>query len=198
MHANRVDVLKAWAVYFPLKCAVVMLAMLIGERLGFLAVSDEKGPGSEKAVEMAWGAWAIYYVAVGVVAALLFKWTVSRFVVSRMVQEKPVDLSLFVYGRAWVVYAIVTSALGYLVARVLAYTILGLMLGSVAEAPWTRWLRKSLELIAVTTVSLLVFRWTVIKLLLGDRTALASPKSQVMQQSGNNDAMQADVRTSRR
>lgn len=180
MQADRVDVLKAWAVYFPLKCAVVMLAMRIVECLGFLVVSDEKGPGSETAVEMAWGAWAMYYIAVGVVAAFLFKWTVSRFVVSKMVQEKPVDLSLFVYGRAWLVYAIVTSALGYLVARVLAYTILGLMLGSVGEAPWTGWLRKSLEPIAFTLVSLLVFRWTVIKLLLGDRTALDSPKSQVM------------------
>ena len=122
----------------------------------------------------------MFYIAVAVVAALLFKWTVSRFVVSKMVEEEPVDLSLFVYGRAWLVYAIVTSALGYLVARVLAYTILGLMLAGCAEAPWTGWLRMSLEPIAFTSVSFLVFRWTVIKLLLADRTAPASPKAQVM------------------
>ena len=73
-----------------------------------------------------------------------------------------------------------TFALGYLVARVVAYTILGLMLGSVAEAPWTGGLRKSLEPVAFTLVSLLVVSWTVIRLVLGDRTALGSPKSQVM------------------
>ena len=74
MQADRVDVLKAWAVYYLLKCTVVILAMHIGEPLGFLVVSVEKGPGLQEGVEMVWGALAVYYIAVAVVAALLFKW----------------------------------------------------------------------------------------------------------------------------
>ena len=175
MQADRVDVLKAWAAYYLLKCAVVILAMHIGERLGFLVVSVVKGPGLQEGVEMAWGALAVYYSAVAVVAAFLFKWAVSRFVVSRIVQEMPVHLSLFLYFRAWVVYATITFALGYLITLVLEYTILELMLGSFAEAPWSGWIRKSVRPIAFTLMSLLVFRWTVIKLLLSDRTTVASP-----------------------
>jgi hypothetical protein len=169
MQPRSVDVFKAWAVYFPLKCVVVLSATRIGEGLGVLVVSDEKG------LEMAWAAWAMYYTVVGGVAALLFQWTVSRFVVSRMVQEEPIHLSLFTYGRVWLVYAIATTALGYVVSQVLEFTILELMLGSLAEAPWAGWLRKSVQPISVTVVSLLVFRWTVTKLLLRDRTASASP-----------------------
>ena len=175
--ADWADVLKAWAVYYLLKCAVVILAMHIGERLGFLVVSVEKGPGLQEGVEMAWAALAVYYIAVAAVAAFLFKWAVSRFIVSKMVQEMPVHLGLFRYLRVWVVYATITFALGYLIALVLEYTILELMLGGLAEAPWTGWLRKSVRPIAFTSVSLLVFRWTIIKLLLADRTAVASPKA---------------------
>lgn len=177
MRPATVDVLKAWAVYFLLKCAVVILAMHIGEHLGFLVVSFEEGPGLQEGVEMAWAVLAVYYFAVAVVAAFLFKWAVSTFIVPKLVREEPVELSLFVYGRAWVVYATITFALGYLIAIVLQYTILELMLGSLAEAPWKGWLRVSVRPIAFTAVSLLVFRWTVIKLLLADRTAVASPKA---------------------
>ena len=180
MHADRVNVLKAWAVYFVLKCALVMLATRIGERIGFLVVSVETGAGAEEAAETAWAAWAVYYIVVGSAAIFFYKWTVRWFVVSRMDQEEPVHLSHFAYGRAWLVYAIVTSALGYVIAQVLDYTILTLMLRSFADAPWTGWLRKSLGPITFTSVSFLVFRWTVIKLLLADRTASASPKAQVM------------------
>ena len=177
MQVAEVNVLKAWAIYYLLKCAVVISAMHLGERLGFLVVSIEKGPGLQEGVEMGWGALAVYYGAVAAVAALLFKWAVSRFVVSRIVQEVPVHLSLFVYCRAWLVYAAITFALGYLITLVLEYTFLELMLGRLAEAPWTGWLRKSVRPIAFTSVSLLVFRWTVIKLLLGERTAPASSKA---------------------
>jgi hypothetical protein len=177
LQAGTVDVLKAWAVYYLLKCAVVISAMYIGERLGVLVLSIENGPGLQEGVETAWGALAVYYTAVAVVAALIFKWAVSRFVVSKMVREKPVRLSLFLYCRAWVVYAAITFALGYLITLVLEYTILELILGSLAEAPWTGWLRKSVGPIAFTVVSLFVFRWSVIKLLLADRTAVASPKA---------------------
>jgi hypothetical protein len=171
-----VDVLKAWAIYYLLKCTVVILAMLIGERLGFFVFSLEKGPGLQEGVKMAWGVLAVYYSAVAVVAAFLFKWAVGRFIVSKTVQEMPVPLSLFLYCRAWVVYAAITFALGYLITLVLEYTILELVLGSSAETPWTGWLRRSVRPIAFTSVSLLVFRWTVIKLLLADRTALAWPR----------------------
>ncbi len=154
MQADGVNILKAWAIYFLLKCAVVTFAMHIGEHLGFLVVSVVEGPSLQEGVETAWAALAVYYSVVAVVAAFLFKWAVSRFVVSKIVREMPVRLSLFHYVRAWVVYASITFALVYLIALVLEYTILELMLGSL--------------------VSLLVFRWTVIKLLLADRTALAS------------------------
>ena len=77
MRPATVDVLKAWAVYFLLKCAVVILAMHIGEHLGFLVVSFEEGPGLQEGVEMAWAVLAVYYFAVAVVAAFLFKWAVS-------------------------------------------------------------------------------------------------------------------------
>ena len=177
LQVNWVDMLKAWAIYFLLKCAVVISANCIGERLGFLTVSVEKGPGLQEGVEMAWGALAVYYIAVAVVAAFLFRWAVGTFIVSKMVQEMPMHLSLFRYLRVWVVYATITFALGYLIAIVLQYTILELMLGSLAEAPWKGWLRVSVRPIAFTAVSLLVFRWTVIKLLLADRTAVASPKA---------------------
>lgn len=177
LQVNWVDILKAWAIYFLLKCAVVISANCIGERLGFLTVSVDKGPGLQEGVGMAWVALAVYYTTVAVIAAFLFKWAVSRFVVSKIVQEEPMQLSLFLYCRAWLVYASITFGLGYLIAIVLQYTILELMLGSLAEAPWTGWLRMSVRPIAFTAVSLLVFRWTVIKLLLADRTAVASPKA---------------------
>ena len=57
------------------------------------------------------------------------------------------------------------------------YAIFDLMLGSLADAPSTGWVRKSVRPSAFTLVSLLVFRWTVIKLLLADRTVLASPNA---------------------
>ena len=179
MQADRVGVLKAWAVYYLLKCALVILAMHIGERLGFLVVSVEKGPGLQEGVEMAWAALAAYYIVVAVIAVFLFKWAVSRFVVKKMAQETPVHLSLFLYGRAWVIYATITFALGYLITLVLEYTVFEIMLGSLAEAPWIGWLRLSVRPIAFTLVSLVVFRWTVVKLLLplADRTALASPRA---------------------
>jgi hypothetical protein len=90
----------------------------------------------------------------------------------------PVHLSLFLYFKAWVVYAAITFALGYLITLVLEYTILEIMLGSIAEAPWTGWLRKVVRPIAFTAVSLLVFRWAVIKLLLSDRTVPASANAE--------------------
>jgi hypothetical protein len=171
MQPDTVDVLMAWAVYYLLKCAEVLLAMHIGERLGFFVVSVEKGPGLKEGVEMAWVALAVYYTVVAVIAAFIFKWAVSRFVVSKIVQATPPHLSLFLYFRVWVVYAAITFALGYLIAVVLEYTILEPLLGSFAEAPRAGWLRMSVRPIVFTTVSLLVFRWAVIKLLLADRTA---------------------------
>jgi hypothetical protein len=146
--------------------------MYIGEHLGFLVASVEKGPALQEGVAMAWVALVVYYSAVAVIAALLFKWAVGRFVVSKMVPKKPVHLSLFRYCSAWVVYASITSVVGYLITLVLEYANLEVMLGGLAEASWTGWLRKSVGPIALTLVSLLVFRWTVIKLLLADRTDL--------------------------
>ena len=177
LQVNWVDMLKAWAIYFLLKCTVVLSANCIGELLGFLTVSVEKGPGLQEGVEMAWVALAVYYATVAVIAAFLFKWAVGRFVVSKIVQEEPVHLSLFLYCRAWLVYASITFGLGYLITLLCEYTIFDLMLGSLAEAPSTGWVRKSVRPSAFTLVSLLVFRWTVIKLLLADRIAPASPKS---------------------
>lgn len=163
------DVFLAWTVYFSLKCVVVVSATRIGEGLGVLLVSAEKG------LEMAWAAWAVYYTVVGGIAVLLFRWTVHRFVVSRRIREEPLHLSLLTYGRVWLVYAIVTTALGFLLSRALEYTILDLVAGRWVEAPWTGWLRNSVQPVSVILVSLLVFRWTVTKLLLRDRTAPASP-----------------------
>jgi hypothetical protein len=175
-----VDILKAWAVYYPLKCAVVLWAMFIGERLGFLVLSVEKGPALKEGVEMGWSVLAVYYAAVAVVAAFLFRWTVSRFVVSKMAKEDARRLSLFRYCKAWVVYAAVTFALGHLIVAVFEYTIFELVLGSMAEAPWPGWLCRAVRPLAFTSVSLLVFRWTVIKLLLVDRTARFASKAEVM------------------
>jgi len=177
MQANSKNVLKAWAVYYLLKCAVVILAMHIGERLGFLVLSVEKGPSLQEGVEMAWAALAVYYGAVAVAAAFLFKWAVSKFVISKMAHERPVPLSLFLYCRAWVIYAAITFVLGYLIALVLEYTIFDLTFGSLAETPWAGWIRMSVRPIAFTSVSLLVFRWAVTKLLMADKTVLASPKT---------------------
>jgi hypothetical protein len=168
------DVLKAWAAYYLLKCVVVILAMHIGERLGFLVVSIEKGPGVQEGVGTAWGVLAVYYSVVAVVAALLFRWAVSKLVVSRMAQVAPVRLSLFDYCKAWVVYAAMTFTLGYLITLGLDYAFFHLMMNSSTEASWTGWLRTALRPITFTLVSLLVFRWAVIRLLLAKRSAPAS------------------------
>ena len=177
VRAREVDVLKAWAVYYLLKCAVVLLAMYIGERLGFFVISFEKGPALQEGVKMAWVALAAYYTTLAVIATFLFKWIVHRFVVSRMAREVPIHLSLFLYCRAWLIYATMTYALGYLIALALEHTILELLLRSLADAPWVGWLHKSVRPIAFTAVSLVVFRCTVIRLLLADRTAPHSPKA---------------------
>jgi hypothetical protein len=172
----NLDILKAWVIYFLLKCAVVITAMYIGEHLGFLVASVE-GPTLQEGVAMAWVALVVYYSAVAVIATLLFKWAVGRFVVSKLVQETPVQLSLLRYCSAWVVYATITSVLAYLITLVLEYTNLEVMLGGSVDASWTGWLRRFAGPIAVTLVSLLVFRWTVTKLLLADRSLPASPKA---------------------
>lgn len=190
MQVDKVDVLKAWAIYYPLKCAVVILAMHIGERLGFLVVSIEKEPGLQEGVEMPWAVLAVYYSALTVVAAFLFKWAVSRCVVSKIAQKMPVHLSLFHYCRAWVVYAAITFVVGYLITLVLDSAIVDPVLGRLPGVPWAGWLRKSVRPIIITSVSLLVFRWIVTELLLADRTAMASPKAQVGKQSKNNQTVE--------
>jgi hypothetical protein len=179
LQVGWVDVLKAWAIYFLLKCILVILANLIGERLGYLVFSIEKGPSLKEGVEMGWLLLGITYGPLIVVAAFIFKWAVSRFVVSKIVQETPVQLSLFLYCRAWVLYAAITFVLGHLITLVLEYAILELILGSLDEAPWTEWLRRFVQPTVFTVVSLLVFRWAVIKLLLADRIARASSKAPV-------------------
>lgn len=174
------DVLKAWVVYFALKCAVVILAMLIGERLGFIVFSIEKGPSPKEDVALAWLALVVCYAVVAVIAAFIFRWAVGRFVVSRMGQEAPAHLGLFLYCRTWVIYASITFVGGYLIALPLDYAIFELALGGFADASWPEWLRPFLQPIVFTLLSLFIFRWAVIKLLLADRTALASPKARVM------------------
>jgi hypothetical protein len=175
MHADRLNlnILKAWVIYFLLKCVVVISAMYIGEHLGFLVASVEKGPALQEGVS--WVALVVYYGAAAVIAALLFKWAVGRFVASKMIQETPVHLSLFRYCGAWVVYATITSVLGYLISLAVEFTILEVKPGGLAEAPWKVWLCRSAPPIAITLVSLVVFRWTVIKLLLADRPATKVP-----------------------
>ena len=42
MQPRSVDVFKAWAVYFPLKCVVVLSTTRIGEGLGVLGYVDRQ------------------------------------------------------------------------------------------------------------------------------------------------------------